>query len=1261
MAASWWINRADRSTTTKRVVYGANPSVAPYYLPDCDGKTGGETKTTTKLIAFNALNHPQGWDRLPKLAVTQTNPNRTISAFASVTDCGSDPECAASQYNEYDAYGNSTTSTSHAGGPAPALAPNVTAVTYTADGYFPDTVNNALNQTISTVMEPAFGSTVSSTVVGNAASSIKLANITDAFGRAVKVSGADLTDPTLTLAPPTHTALAWCDASCPSLAVFKATISQEGSPPATNYMDVLGRPIRGETVGFAGEPIFADTTYHRRGWVTKQTLPFTTGETPFGTSFEDHDALGRPTTKRIEWPGHWQNEGFNATYVYQGHQRTVSLPANLHTDPTTSLTVSHVTNALGQVMKTTDAKAQSTTFLYDANGGRTYIKDPGGHSVTTDYDNFGRPILVSDPDGGDNATEYDGFGQVRRSIDARGYTIETRYDILGRPTQRYVAPPGVGTGVLDADWSYDAQWDGALDAERRYGTDGLTVEFERMVTYDNLGRTKSVKSCLDGTCTTGLVFEEEVAYDGHYGRVKATKAPSGEIVESEYNAYGFPVAQRDPMPTADPSVPMVYRRLLAMSPRGQLLEESYGNGLVGSYAYQEGTGQLLKACVGTPGANGKCDEAVAAYLSTFEYNDHYANLTKRSTKRFASNDMATDANIETFQYDDLHRLTGWNRSWTRGGNINADPPPAAGDPNVTYQYSACGNLLNKSDWKNGDTYEYGSWSRGVRNAGPHAVLQLNDGTGRLSSTHGYDLSGNMVTSNGKTLTYDAFNLVTEIEDLTGGPTTHRYFAYDPGGQRYKQELWKDGVLTRTTYYVGKGFERVIEGPVQDVTTDRTYVGGYLMIASDPGGGNRALRYLHRDQLGSTVTITDELGLPLDNEIRGFDPWGKPLSPDWGINASGLDRSVNERGFTDHEHLDEEEIIHMNGRLFDYNLARFMGVDPIIQFPNNTQSVNAYSYIMNNPFAGTDPTGYSADSTASPDATAEGTGGGAKLDGDCIDNCSFPDDVTTVEKKKSKEKSKEKSEEKPVSDLGGGQMPEQNWEPMSALSLGSSTQGGGGGKPRGGGGLGDSLNQRRDNKVAMGSDSLGQEALQACGGFHCTDAAADQSLQLHSDIVTDDKKVAYVALGLVVGFGVVPIAYGVGTTLAAQFAASNAAMLASLANYLNGIAPRVADFSRALRAADLGLRYGTQLEKLKGTISLAGRTLRVRVDMIQAVEGAKIHTFRAIQNVVEAARGVGANVVRFEGSFANPTLMNLLSKRYNIVSQGANEFFEIMIK
>jgi RHS repeat-associated protein len=83
-----------------------------------------------------------------------------------------------------------------------------------------------------------------------------------------------------------------------------------------------------------------------------------------------------------------------------------------------------------------------------------------------------------------------------------------------------------------------------------------------------------------------------------------------------------------------------------------------------------------------------------------------------------------------------------------------------------------------------------------------------------------------------------------------------------------------------------------------------------------------------------------------------------------------------RGFTQHEHLNSVELIHMNGRAFDYNLGRFLSVDPIIQFPTNSQSLNPYSYIMNNPLAGTDPTGFKVDWNGT---SCEGLG---------VDDCRF---------------------------------------------------------------------------------------------------------------------------------------------------------------------------------------------------------------------------------------------------------------------------------
>lgn len=49
---------------------------------------------------------------------------------------------------------------------------------------------------------------------------------------------------------------------------------------------------------------------------------------------------------------------------------------------------------------------------------------------------------------------------------------------------------------------------------------------------------------------------------------------------------------------------------------------------------------------------------------------------------------------------------------------------------------------------------------------------------------------------------------------------------------------------------------------------------------------------------------------------------------------------------------------MDGRVYDPVVGRFLSADPMIQDPENLQSLNRYSYCVNNPLSLTDPSGYS---------------------------------------------------------------------------------------------------------------------------------------------------------------------------------------------------------------------------------------------------------------------------------------------------------------
>jgi RHS repeat-associated protein len=118
-------------------------------------------------------------------------------------------------------------------------------------------------------------------------------------------------------------------------------------------------------------------------------------------------------------------------------------------------------------------------------------------------------------------------------------------------------------------------------------------------------------------------------------------------------------------------------------------------------------------------------------------------------------------------------------------------------------------------------------------------------------------------------------------------------------------------------------------------------------------------YFHHDQLGSISAITNELGAV--TERLAYDPWGKRRFINTTPGATDkLDAIVGlrtDRGFTEHEHLDEMGVVHMNGRIYDPLIGRFMSADPFIQVPDNLQSYNRYAYVMNNPLTLVDPSGY----------------------------------------------------------------------------------------------------------------------------------------------------------------------------------------------------------------------------------------------------------------------------------------------------------------
>ena len=586
------------------------------------------------------------------------------------------------------------------------------------------------------------------------------------------------------------------------------------------------------------------------------------------------------------------------------------------------------------------------------------VVDPALNTTTLTYDALGRKRSMHDPDKGVWRYTYNGRGELLSQTNARNEVTCHAYDRLGRlvarvdgyrgglpagPGERSDAGNGCanpGAGSATARWVYDTAPGRGLGrlhtatgaADPATGTAGYQESYR----YDGHGRVVAERRVIDGTAyviTTGydaLHRPEVVTYPGAGHRLQ---------VKTTYNNAGFPVEIRNAVSDA------VYHRVTGVDARGNVISEHHGNGVRTQRAYDAGTGRLAsidayRPLDGTrPGVQSVAfDFDVTGNL--IRRRDHLRNVTGQ------------------FTYDGLNRLRTATSDFGNG-----DLRLAA----VTYD--ALGNIMSKTGV---GSYRYGGMSCG-RRAGPHAVTATT-APGATATAYCYDANGNMTRGGGRTIAYSHFDKPVMIA-RDGHDTTIRY---GPDRRRY-QRIDRQGGTTTTYTYAGGLYERVDR--TGGVTEERHFVGDSVVVTvtgrSAGRAGSTRTRYLHKDHIGSITVITDERAAIV--EEFSFDAWGQRRAPGlarleqlhntpWNL-MSALEQGnlslapallasrVTNRGFTGHEQMDGVGLIHMNGRVYDARLGRFLSADPFIQDRTSSQALNRYSYVENNPLSYTDPSGY----------------------------------------------------------------------------------------------------------------------------------------------------------------------------------------------------------------------------------------------------------------------------------------------------------------
>ena len=835
----------------------------------------------------------------------------------------------------YDSFGNriSTTVEFDEGGVAKS---RLVTTSYEATGRFPQIVTNAVNHSEVRVYDLRFGTLQSSTD----ANGVRTEHHYDGFGRK---SATSVFDGLARMAMRTT----WTRAAVTSAGPEKLYVRQRASGGAESitYFDMLERPVRTDVKAFDGSIATSTIGYDDRGRKAEMWRPVAAdGYTGSRRTRIGYDNLDRPVEERI-----FDDGGNPYAITSSGYGVAIEVDTNaggnvaratLSTTRTVggiARTARQFRNSQGQVVKLEDAAGKTSVLGYDASGNMISFTPPGASAPTAtfEFDRRGHRTRMSDANMGVWTFGYNGAGDLIRQVDARGLATVIVPDALGRPRVRkeyYGAEEAAD--AREARWTYDdcAYGKGSLcsvtSGHRYLSTKVYQEHHGRDIAFDTVGRPVRTAWRLFGDERVTFSFADAngrprfVSYPQTFGNDNAYG------VYTEYNAAGYPYRVMD-----NAASPHLMWQAVSRYGDGQIREQVLSNAQV-THGYDV-LGRVSRI-TGRQVWNGS---GPLVQSSAFAW-DEAGNLVSR-----AENSLGQSW-AECFEYDPLDRLVRVRKS--------AALPCASAAITKTYGYGDQGNLETKSDI---GALVYGDASR-PGGAGPHAVRSA---AGLLWE---YDANGNAVCARvgtgdcAKRFDYGVHNVPARV--TSGGVATD--FVQDERGQRFYRLARQGGILgpvLSQTFHVGDTFfeEEWVEG----VAAWRHYVHtpeGVVAIAKRHSSGPAwDWRFWHRDHLGSPVRETwwDGSGA----EAASWDAWGKRRLADAADGTPGnLVALTGARGFTGHEHLDGHGLVHMNGRMYEPSLGRFVNADPLVQAPLDARSWNRYSYVMNNPLAYTDPTGYS---------------------------------------------------------------------------------------------------------------------------------------------------------------------------------------------------------------------------------------------------------------------------------------------------------------
>lgn len=821
--------------------------------------------------------------------------------------------------NEYDKFGNKTkVSTVGASGKSGTLSQTRSSATaYDGRGQYTISSTDSLGyKTITSVSGNGGGSkgrisSITSTSPNGTTSKVYF----DIFGgkKETRVTAGGANDPTIISRQyPAYCATSGVDCYTSSLfptAYYRIISVSPGKPESQAFFDKWGRQVGSRTQAFkAGDWTVTVTEYDSNGNPSKTYEPKLNAKSSYFTSYE-YDRLKR-VAKEVKPRG-------TVTRTYSGNTvKTVNEKNLIHKEIRSYLGYIETVTSGYVSSDGSDVQTSKLYYRHSANGDllwvNVYANNTYSHrQVTNRFNDLGQKISMTDLDKGSWSYAYNAFGELVEQKNSSNQVTSFVYDKAGRKKSR-----------KDSDgfthWLYDS---GAFAKGKLHevayfkgksSASGMPTHRERP-TYRSMGLVAANDVLIDGES-----FRTEFGYD-KLNRLYYTRYPANNFtIKQTYTALGFPSKTINATP-GHREYGKVYQEVTQVNHRGQVNQVKYGNGVIENKSYESDTGWLstLDIQKGTNYAN--------PYHSLIYSYDDLGNLETRD-HAFASS-SATDF-TESFGYDEQNRLKYRDRK------VNGSTQ------RQNYTYDRLGNFKKK------DGLGYYFYNGAKKNRLEYVYSGANKSGTRLYA-FSYDNRGNIKTDGNRAFNYTAFDKPYKISKGSSA-TTEFWYGHDRS--LYRQKLTKSGKVTDTLYVKGL-YERT---KLPNGVTEHKYNVGSVIV-TDRSNGSKETLYLHKDNLGSTVSITNAGG----NIVQHFsyDPWGKQTAFGSHSIFNTYSTPGDSHGYTGHKMMNDIGIIHMNGRIYDPTLGRFLQADPFIQAPGNSQSYNRYAYVLNNPMSYTDPSGY----------------------------------------------------------------------------------------------------------------------------------------------------------------------------------------------------------------------------------------------------------------------------------------------------------------